>query len=130
MLPLSLNLHLITFMSVFTQRIVSFPQMLISSVFLVLLLPQVVLWDISAHVTHLQGTQPGKKASVNTDTFVSARIFSLICAVLIQKYTVFCICPGVLHVVSVTVILWLVVMSAWFIQVRVLSLSKHATYLL
>nr|XP_046246791.1 dynein axonemal intermediate chain 3 isoform X2 [Scatophagus argus] len=30
---------------------------------------QVVLWDISAHVTHLQGTQPGgKKASVNTDT--------------------------------------------------------------
>ncbi|XP_059197452.1 dynein axonemal intermediate chain 3 [Centropristis striata] len=30
---------------------------------------QVVLWDISAHVMHLQGTQPGKKASVNTDTF-------------------------------------------------------------
>ncbi|XP_045906664.1 dynein axonemal intermediate chain 3 isoform X2 [Micropterus dolomieu] len=31
---------------------------------------QVVLWDISAHVTHLQGTQPtGKKVSVNTDTF-------------------------------------------------------------
>ncbi|KAM7388182.1 hypothetical protein PAMP_024376 [Pampus punctatissimus] len=31
---------------------------------------QVVLWDISAHVTHLQGTQPsGKKLSVNTDTF-------------------------------------------------------------
>ncbi|GAA6221340.1 WD repeat-containing protein 63 [Lates japonicus] len=31
---------------------------------------QVVLWDISAHVTHLQGTQSsGKKASVNTDTF-------------------------------------------------------------
>ncbi|KAK5869587.1 hypothetical protein PBY51_024292 [Eleginops maclovinus] len=30
---------------------------------------QVVLWDISAHVIHLQVTQPGKKASVNTDTF-------------------------------------------------------------
>ncbi|XP_070688343.1 dynein axonemal intermediate chain 3 [Pempheris klunzingeri] len=31
---------------------------------------QVVLWDISAHVTHLQGTQPsGKKVSVNTDIF-------------------------------------------------------------
>ncbi|XP_070765575.1 dynein axonemal intermediate chain 3 [Enoplosus armatus] len=31
---------------------------------------QVVLWDISAHVTHLQATQPGgKKVSVNTDTF-------------------------------------------------------------
>ncbi|XP_076581938.1 dynein axonemal intermediate chain 3 [Chaetodon auriga] len=31
---------------------------------------QVVLWDISAHVTRLQGTQPsGKKVSVNTDTF-------------------------------------------------------------
>ncbi|XP_062280826.1 dynein axonemal intermediate chain 3 [Scomber scombrus] len=31
---------------------------------------QVVLWDISAHVTRLQGTQPsGKKPSVNTDTF-------------------------------------------------------------
>ncbi|XP_029285354.1 LOW QUALITY PROTEIN: dynein axonemal intermediate chain 3 [Cottoperca gobio] len=30
---------------------------------------QVVLWDISAHVTHLQGAQPGKDASVNTDTF-------------------------------------------------------------
>ncbi|KAI3368543.1 hypothetical protein L3Q82_025551 [Scortum barcoo] len=31
---------------------------------------QVVLWDISAHVTHLQGTQPsGEKVSVNTDTF-------------------------------------------------------------
>ncbi|XP_042368184.1 dynein axonemal intermediate chain 3 [Plectropomus leopardus] len=30
---------------------------------------QVVLWDISTHVTHLQGTQPGKKVSVNTDTF-------------------------------------------------------------
>ncbi|XP_044056933.1 dynein axonemal intermediate chain 3 isoform X2 [Siniperca chuatsi] len=31
---------------------------------------QVVLWDISAYVTHLQGTQPGgKKVSVNTDTF-------------------------------------------------------------
>ncbi|XP_031139846.1 WD repeat-containing protein 63 isoform X1 [Sander lucioperca] len=28
---------------------------------------QVVLWDISAHVTRLQGTQPGKKVSVNTD---------------------------------------------------------------
>ncbi|XP_067452451.1 dynein axonemal intermediate chain 3 [Thunnus thynnus] len=31
---------------------------------------QVVLWDISAHVTLLEGTQPsGKKVSVNTDTF-------------------------------------------------------------
>ncbi|XP_075944011.1 dynein axonemal intermediate chain 3 [Anarhichas minor] len=30
---------------------------------------QVVLWDISAHVTHLQGTQPVKKVSVNTDTY-------------------------------------------------------------
>ncbi|KAK1896340.1 WD repeat-containing protein 63 [Dissostichus eleginoides] len=30
---------------------------------------QVVLWDISTHVIHLQGTQPGKKASLNTDTF-------------------------------------------------------------
>uniref|UniRef100_A0A8P4G9M5 Dynein axonemal intermediate chain 3 n=1 Tax=Dicentrarchus labrax TaxID=13489 RepID=A0A8P4G9M5_DICLA len=31
---------------------------------------QVVLWDISAHVTHLLGTQPGsKKVSVSTDTF-------------------------------------------------------------
>ncbi|KAM7011894.1 dynein axonemal intermediate chain 3 [Tautogolabrus adspersus] len=31
---------------------------------------QVVLWDISAHVTHLQGTQAGgKKSSINTDTF-------------------------------------------------------------
>ncbi|CAJ1061090.1 dynein axonemal intermediate chain 3 isoform X1 [Xyrichtys novacula] len=33
---------------------------------------QVVLWDISAYVTYLQGTQPGgKKSSVNTDTFAS-----------------------------------------------------------
>ncbi|XP_041790507.1 dynein intermediate chain 3, axonemal [Chelmon rostratus] len=33
---------------------------------------QVVLWDISAHVTRLQGTQPsGKKVSVNTDTLTS-----------------------------------------------------------
>uniref|UniRef100_UPI0037E83383 dynein axonemal intermediate chain 3 n=1 Tax=Semicossyphus pulcher TaxID=241346 RepID=UPI0037E83383 len=31
---------------------------------------QVVLWDISAHVTHLQESQPaGKNSSVNTDTF-------------------------------------------------------------
>ncbi|XP_033478374.2 dynein axonemal intermediate chain 3 [Epinephelus lanceolatus] len=30
---------------------------------------QVVLWDISAHVSHLQGTQPAKKVSVNTDMF-------------------------------------------------------------
>ncbi|KAI4828532.1 hypothetical protein KUCAC02_022614 [Chaenocephalus aceratus] len=30
---------------------------------------QVVLWDISAHVIHLQGTQPGKKYSLNADTF-------------------------------------------------------------
>ncbi|KAM6938652.1 dynein axonemal intermediate chain 3-like [Lycodopsis pacificus] len=30
---------------------------------------QVVLWDISAHVAHLQGTQPVKKVSVNTDTY-------------------------------------------------------------
>uniref|UniRef100_A0A3Q3FCA5 Dynein axonemal intermediate chain 3 n=1 Tax=Labrus bergylta TaxID=56723 RepID=A0A3Q3FCA5_9LABR len=31
---------------------------------------QVVLWDISAHVTHLQGTQAGgKKSSINPDTF-------------------------------------------------------------
>ncbi|KAM7409818.1 hypothetical protein PAMA_001357 [Pampus argenteus] len=30
---------------------------------------QVVLWDISAHVTHLQGTQRSGKRSVNTDTF-------------------------------------------------------------
>ncbi|XP_049910914.1 dynein axonemal intermediate chain 3 isoform X2 [Epinephelus moara] len=32
---------------------------------------QVVLWDISAHVSHLQGTQPAKKVSVNTDMFVT-----------------------------------------------------------
>ncbi|XP_049443884.1 dynein axonemal intermediate chain 3 [Epinephelus fuscoguttatus] len=30
---------------------------------------QVVLWDISAHVSHLQGTQSAKKVSVNTDMF-------------------------------------------------------------
>ncbi|KAM6938645.1 dynein axonemal intermediate chain 3-like [Lycodopsis pacificus] len=30
---------------------------------------QVVLWDISAHVAHLQGTQPVKKVSVYTDTY-------------------------------------------------------------
>ncbi|KAG8003354.1 WD repeat-containing protein 63, partial [Nibea albiflora] len=31
---------------------------------------QVVLWDISAHVTHLQGTEPrSKKVSINTDTY-------------------------------------------------------------
>ncbi|XP_039984181.1 dynein intermediate chain 3, axonemal isoform X2 [Xiphias gladius] len=31
---------------------------------------QVVLWDISAHITHLQGTQSsGKKVPVNTDAF-------------------------------------------------------------
>ncbi|KAE8294652.1 WD repeat-containing protein 63 [Larimichthys crocea] len=31
---------------------------------------QVVLWDISAHVTHLQGTEPrSKKVSIDTDTY-------------------------------------------------------------
>ncbi|KAK9519627.1 hypothetical protein VZT92_022343 [Zoarces viviparus] len=30
---------------------------------------KVVLWDISAHVAHLQGTQPVKEVSVNTDTY-------------------------------------------------------------
>lgn len=44
----------------------------------VLLLFQVVLWDISAHVTHLQ--ESGKKLSVNRDTFVSTRI---LCTMLI-----------------------------------------------
>lgn len=43
-----------------------------------LLLFQVVLWDISAHVTHLQ--ESGKKVSVNTDTFVSTHI---LCTMLI-----------------------------------------------
>lgn len=95
-----------------------------------LLLSQVVLWDISAHVTHLQGTQPtGKKVSVNTDTFVSTHILSLTCTI-IQLYMMFYISVGVLNLVSVTLNIWLVMMSVWFIQVGVLSLSKHATYLL
>lgn len=50
----------------------------------VLLLSQVVLWDISAHVTRLQGTQPGKKVSVNTDACVSTHVLSLMCTMLIQ----------------------------------------------
>ena len=42
-----------------------------------------MLWDISAHVTRLQGTQPGKKVSVNTDTGVSTHVLSLMCTMLI-----------------------------------------------
>lgn len=50
----------------------------------VLMLSQVVLWDISAHVTRLQETQPkGKKPSSNSDTFVSTHILSLMCTMLI-----------------------------------------------
>lgn len=43
--------------------------------FVKLLLSQVVLWDISAYVTCLQGTQPsGTHSSDNKDTFVSIHI--------------------------------------------------------
>lgn len=36
---------------------------------------QVVLWDISVHIPHLQETQPNsKRASDNTDTFVSTHV--------------------------------------------------------
>lgn len=45
-------------------------------------LSQIVLWDISAHVTHLQWTQSGgKKVSVDNETFVSIRVLFSTCRI-------------------------------------------------
>lgn len=53
-----------------------------------LLISQVVLWDISFHIPHLQGTRPNsKKASdsdSDTDTFVSTHTLFEIVTVLMQ----------------------------------------------
>lgn len=55
---------------------------------------QVVLWDISFHVPHLQGTQPNSKkgsdSDSDTDTFVSTHTLFEIVTVLMQWDMLFC----------------------------------------
>lgn len=59
-----------------------------------LLMSQVVLWDISFHIPHLQGTRPNsKKASdsdSDTDTFVSTHTLFEIVTVLMQWDMLLC----------------------------------------